>query len=176
MVKETEEDSLVSLARETVEEFVRNRRTIRPQEPLPQELRERAGVFVCLKKHGQLRGCIGTIEPTDQSLAAEVVQNAIGAATRDPRFEPVVEEELADIEYTVDVLTVPQAIESMDDLNPRKYGVIVESGLKRGLLLPDLEGVDTVEDQVMIATRKAGIREGEPVQLYRFEVVRHGGS
>ncbi len=176
MVKGTEGDPLVSLARETIEEYIRFGRVTSVPLPMPPELEMRAGAFVCLKKHGQLRGCIGTIEPTQPNLAAEIIENAISASTRDPRFEPVDEEELDDLEYTVDVLSAPQRIESIADLDPKRYGVIVESGYKRGLLLPDLEGVDTVEDQVMIAMRKAGIWDGEPVTLYRFEVRRHGGK
>lgn len=173
MVERSGSDSLVDLARETVEQFVRTGRVIQAPEPLPDELRKRAGAFVCLKKSGHLRGCIGTIEPSEANLGVEIIHNSISASTRDPRFEPVSEDELGDIEYTVDVLTAPERIDSMDDLDVAKYGVIVASGQKRGLLLPALDGVDTVEDQVMIATRKAGIREGEPIELYRFEVVRH---
>lgn len=176
MVKGTEGDPLVSLARETIEEYIRYGRVTQVPVPMPPELEMRAGAFVCLKKHGQLRGCIGTIEPTQPNLAAEIVQNAISSSTRDPRFEPVYEDELDDLEYTVDVLSAPHPVESLDDLDPKRYGVIVESGFKRGLLLPDLEGVDTVEDQVSIAMRKAGIYDGEPITLYRFEVRRHEGK
>ncbi len=176
MVKGTEGDPLVSLARGTIEEYIRHGRVTDVPAPIPPELESRAGAFVCLKKHGQLRGCIGTIEPTQPNLAAEIVQNAISSSTRDPRFEPVGEDELDDLEYTVDVLGPTERIDSTDDLDVKRYGVVVESGSKRGLLLPDLEGVDTVEDQVCIATRKAGIFEGEPITLYRFEVRRHGGE
>lgn len=176
MVKGTEDDLLVNLARETVEEYVRSGKVKPAPLPAAPELAERAGAFICLKKFGQLRGCIGTIEPSQANLAAEIVQNAISASMRDPRFEPVREQELDDLDYTVDVLSAPEPVESLEDLDVKRYGVIVESGHKRGLLLPDLEGVDTVEDQVSIAMRKAGIYEGESVCLYRFEVRRHGGK
>ncbi len=176
MGKENEDDALVSLARETVEEYVRSGKTKPAPLLVTPELAERAGAFICLKKFGQLRGCIGTIEPTQSNLAAEIVQNAISASTCDPRFDAVQERELGDLEYTVDVMGAPEPVEGLADLDVKKYGVIVESGHKRGLLLPDLEGVDTVEDQVMIAMRKAGIYDGEPVCLYRFEVQRHGGK
>lgn len=176
MVKGTESDRLVSLARDTVEEYVRTGRVTSIPVPIPPELEMQAGAFICLKKHGQLRGCIGTIEPTQPNLAAEIVMNAISASTRDPRFEPVDVDELDDLEYSVDILSAPEQVDGLEDLDPKMYGVIVESGYKRGLLLPDLEGVDTVEDQVMIAMHKAGIHSDEPVTLYRFEVRRHGGK
>lgn len=165
---------LVELARETIESYVREKRTIEPPEELVSEMQGRAGTFVSLHdSQGHLRGCIGTIEPQQPTVAHEVIRNAISAATRDPRFPPVQPEELKDLDVKVDVLTEPEPIESMDQLDPKRYGVIVESGWRRGLLLPDLEGVDTVEYQVDIATRKAGIRPGEPVQLYRFQVKRY---
>jgi AmmeMemoRadiSam system protein A len=176
VVKGIQSDLLVGLARETVEEYVRTGRVKSVPAPLPTELEGRAGAFVCLKKFGRLRGCIGTIEPTETNLAAEVIQSAVNAAIYDPRFEPVAEEELEDLEYTIDVLSAAEQVTSLLELDPKRYGVIVESGCKRGLLLPDLEGVDTVEDQVGIAMRKAGIIDGEPMVLYRFQVTRHGGE
>jgi MEMO1 family protein len=166
-------DPLVTLAREAVEEYVKFGRKKSISAPVAEELTICAGAFVCLKKAGELRGCIGTIEATEPSIAAEIINNAISAATRDPRFGPVVEDELEYLEYTVDVLSAAEAITSLSDLDPKKFGVIVESGFKRGLLLPDLEGVDTVEFQLEIAMRKAGIREGESVSVSRFTVTRH---
>jgi len=136
-------------------------------------MKQRAGTFVSLHKRGALRGCIGTFEPTCPNVAEEIIQNAISAATRDPRFPPVQDSELDDLEISVDVLSPPEPVESMAELDPERYGVIVESGWRRGLLLPDLEGVDTAEYQVEIARRKAGIGAHEPVQLYRFEVKRY---
>lgn len=165
---------LVELARKTIESYVREKRIIKPPEELGPEMQGRAGTFVSIHdRRGNLRGCIGTIEPQQPTVAQEVIQNAISAATRDPRFPPVQPEELEDLDIKVDVLTKPEPIDSMDQLDPKRYGVIVESGWRRGLLLPDLEGVDTVEYQVEIAMRKAGIRPGEPMQLYRFEVKRY---
>jgi len=175
MVKGTESDLLVALARETVEEYVRFGRVTPAPSPVPPDLQIGRGAFICIKKHGQLRGCIGTIGATQSNLAAEVIQNAISAAVSDPRFEPVQEDELEHLTYTVDVLSAAEPVGSLSELDPKVYGVIVESGPKRGLLLPDLDGIDTIEDQVGIAMRKAGIRDGELISLYRFQVTRHGG-
>ena len=133
----------------------------------------RAGVFVSIHKDGKLRGCIGTFLPTRDSIAQEIISNAVSAATRDPRFDPVRPDELDRLEINVDVLSAPEKISGPEELDVKRYGVIVSSGGKRGLLLPDLDGVDTVDEQVDIARRKGGIREGEPVTLERFEVVRH---
>ncbi|MDY6826962.1 MAG: AmmeMemoRadiSam system protein A [Bacillota bacterium] len=145
---------------------------------LPQSLlsqyKESAGAFVSLKKDGQLRGCIGTIEPVRRNLAEEIAANAVSAAIRDPRFPPVRKEELPELSISVDILSPPERIKNKTDLDPKKYGVIVRSGSRTGLLLPDLEGVDTVEEQLDIARRKAGILPGEPVELYRFKVTRYG--
>jgi len=165
---------LVELARKTIESYVREKRTLEPPGELGPEMQRQSGTFVSLHdRRGNLRGCIGTIEPQQPTVAQEVIQNAISAATRDPRFPPVQPEELEDLDVKVDVLTEPEPIDSKDQLDPKRYGVIVESGWRRGLLLPDLEGVDTAEYQVDIAMRKAGIPPGEPMQLYRFEVKRY---
>ncbi len=165
---------LVKLAKDTVELYIREGRITEVKEKdLAADLKQRAGVFICLKIKGNLRGCIGTFQPVEPTIAHETVRNAISAATCDPRFECVQADELATIEYTVDVLTPPEKVTSKDDLNPRKYGVIVQAGRKRGLLLPDLEGVNTVDYQVNIAMQKAGILPGTPVELYRFEVKRY---
>ncbi len=169
-----EKDPLVVLAKKAVEEYVRNGRVIKPDHsPIPEELNKPAGAFVSMKINGELRGCIGTIEPAQSSLSEEIISNAISSATRDYRFNPVKPHELDKIDYSVDVLSEPEQIYSLDELNPKVYGVIVESGRKRGLLLPDLEGVDTVEYQVNIAMRKAGITADEEITLYRFKVTRH---
>jgi len=166
---------LVQLAKDTIENYVRHGKTIQPPKELTPEMEKRAGTFVSIHKHGMLRGCIGTIEPTQANVAQEVIQNAISSATRDPRFPPIGPEELADLGIKVDVLGEPEPVESTEELDPKRYGVIVQSARdwRKGLLLPDLEGVDTVEYQVDIARRKAGIRPGEPIKLYRFEVVRY---
>lgn len=142
--------------------------------PLPPEMLDtRAGVFVTLHREGALRGCIGTISPTTESVAEEIRRNAIEAAFHDPRFPPLAIEEFPLLTVSVDVLQEPEAIASEDLLDPKVYGVIVSSGRRRGLLLPDLEGIDTAKEQVQIARSKAGIAPGEPVRLERFRVVRH---
>jgi len=162
------------LARLAIEEYIRRGRVIDIPSDIPSELLEkRAGVFVTLHKHGNLRGCIGTFIPTQENIAQEIIRNAIASATEDPRFPPVREEELDEIEISVDVLSEPEEVEDISTLDPKKYGIIVESGFKRGLLLPDIEGVDTVEAQIEIAKRKAGIYPGEPIKLYRFTVTRY---
>ena len=167
-------DEYVKLARMSLEYYIKNAKTLKMPEGLPKEMTdEKAGVFVSIHKHGMLRGCIGTTGPTESCIAKEIIQNAISASTRDPRFDPITEDELDWLEINVDVLGKPESIDSMEELDVKKYGVIVSSGSRRGLLLPDLDGVDTVEEQVDIARRKGGIRHGEKISLQRFEVVRH---
>ncbi len=167
-------DPWVQLARTSVEHYVTGRQIVDVPEGLPEELTgTRAGAFVSIHKHGQLRGCIGTIAPVRENLAREIIHNAVSAAVRDPRFRPIRPEELKDLEISVDVLTVPEDISSEAELDVKKYGVIVSNGMRRGLLLPDLEGVDTVGQQVAIARQKAGIGPGEPIKLQRFEAIRH---
>lgn len=145
-------------------------------EGLPEELlKQQAGVFVSIHEAGELRGCIGTIAPTTDCVADEIIRNGIAASTQDPRFPPIEIWELPDLEINVDVLSAPEPITSLQELDPKRYGVIVTKGFRRGLLLPDLDGVDTIEDQVAIAKQKAGIRiDDEQVKLERFEVIRHG--
>lgn len=169
------EDPWVRLARLSLESRVRRGIVLRTlPEDLPAELTGRAaGAFVSLHKDGRLRGCIGTVTPTEENLAWEIVHNAVSAGTRDPRFPPVRPDELDELEYSVDVLGQPEPVESVAGLDPKIYGVIVSCGRKRGLLLPDLDGVDTVADQIDIARRKGGIREEDPYTLQRFKVVRH---
>lgn len=165
---------LVKLAKDTVELYIRKGKVLQVrEEDLTPEMQEQAGVFVSLKVRGMLRGCIGTFQPLERDIAHEVVRNAISAATGDPRFQSVRVGELDTLEYSVDVLTPPEKIEKTNDLDPRRYGVIVQAGGRRGLLLPDLEGVDTVEYQISIAMQKAGIPPGTPVELSRFEVKRY---
>jgi AmmeMemoRadiSam system protein A len=169
-----EEDEYVRLARQTLENYVIHRKVIKkPNNLSPALMNNKAGVFVSLKLDGSLRGCIGTIFPTTTGIADEIIRNAISAGTEDPRFPPVSECELLRLEYSVDVLGKPERIESTDKLNPEIYGVIVSKGHRRGLLLPNIEGVETAEEQVSIALRKAGISPNENYQLERFEVVRH---
>jgi len=171
--KRSGESPLVRLARHTVESYAKDRKISRADIDLPAELPNQAGVFVSIKKHGELRGCIGTTAPTRDSLRDEVIYNAISAAFQDPRFNPVEEEELEDLVYSVDVLGVPEPIDNLTQLDPKKYGVIVRQGSRSGLLLPDLEGIDTAHEQVEIAKRKAGIALQEEVDLFRFQVKRY---
>ena len=167
-------DPCVQLARASLESYILSRKIIDVPQGLPEDLTaRRAGAFVSIHEHGQLRGCIGTISPARSNLAEEIIFNAISASTRDPRFPPIRKEELPFLEINVDVLGEPEDIESEDDLDVKRYGVIVTNGLRRGLLLPDLDGVDTVRQQVAIAKQKAGIASYEKVSLQRFEVVRH---
>ncbi len=164
---------LVRLAKETVETYVKEGKVITPPDELIPEMEETAGVFVSLHKSDELRGCIGTFEPVTKNVAEEIISNAVSSASRDPRFPTVAPEELGQLSYRVDVLTTPEPVASKEQLDPKKYGVIVESGFRRGLLLPDLEGVDSVDYQINICRQKAGIAPGEPVNLYRFEVKRY---
>ena len=163
---------LVDLAKKAVEEYIRNGKTLPLPEVLCPEMKEKAGVFVCLKMYGQLRGCIGTFMPCCNTVAEEIIRNAISASTQDPRFSPVGKDELPSLEYSVDLLSPPEKIRNVKDLDPKKYGVIVVKGGMKGLLLPDLEGVDTVEEQIRIARMKAGMGPEEDAEIYRFEVRR----
>ncbi len=170
-----EVDPYVALARQSVETYVATGEVLAVPDDTPKVLlATQAGVFVSLHEHGELRGCIGTISPVRESLAQEIIANGVAACSEDPRFIPVEPKELEYLEYSVDVLSAPEPIASLDDLDPQRYGVIVSKGMKRGLLLPCLDGIDTVEQQVGIAMAKAGISPQElPVALERFEVVRH---
>ena len=173
--RKASEDPWVKLARRSLETYVKTgQRLTSLPEDLPAEMTtQQAGAFVSLHKNGQLRGCIGTIAPTCDNLAWEIVQNAVSACSRDPRFSPVRPDELDELEYSVDVLGAPEPVDSPAALDPKTYGVIVSCGGRRGLLLPDLDGVDSVEAQLSIALQKGGIRENETYKIERFKVVRH---
>lgn len=173
--RKANEDPWVKLARRSLETYVKTgQRLTSLPENLPAEMTtQQAGAFVSLHKNGQLRGCIGTIAPTCENLAWEIVQNAVSACSRDPRFSPVRPDELDELEYSVDVLGAPEPVDSPAALDPKTYGVIVSCGGRRGLLLPDLDGVDSVEAQLSIALQKGGIRKNEPYKIERFMVVRH---
>ena len=168
---------LVELARRTIETYVRENKVIDPPEELTPEMEQQAGTFVSLHDaQGQLRGCIGTFLPTQPNVALEVIHNAISAATRDPRFPRVMPDELRGLQVKVDVLSEPEPVSGPEELDARRYGVIVQATQgwhRRGLLLPDLEGVDAVEDQIRICRLKAGIGPNEPIELSRFEVARY---
>ena len=164
---------LVELGRQSVEAFIRNREEISMPNELTSEMAAKAGVFVSIKKGGKLRGCIGTFMPCTENVASEIIKNAICAATQDPRFDPVTTDELHDLEYSVDVLSPPEKVSHHRELDPKKYGVIVVHGSRKGLLLPDLEGVDSVEEQLRIAKMKAWISPDEKVEIFRFMVARY---
>lgn len=164
---------LVALAAKSLEHYLRTGESLKQSSPLPAGLPSRAGVFVSIKRHGQLRGCIGTISPTQQDLAQEVICNAVSAGTGDPRFFPIELEELPQLEFSVDVLGEEEPVAGPEYLDPQRYGVIVRSGKRSGLLLPNLAGIDTVSEQLRIACQKAGIEQKEKVELSRFEVERY---
>ncbi len=175
-------DGYVKLARASLESYIKIGKRLSVPKDIPDEIlkelpaeifEKRAGAFVSIHKNGELRGCIGTIAPTTSSVAEEIVRNAISASTQDPRFEAITEDELKWLEINVDVLGEPEDIDSKDQLDVKRYGVIVTCGYKRGLLLPDLDGVDDIDTQVSIAMQKGGIRPSDDYTLQRFEVIRH---
>lgn len=174
MNKNKEESLPVQLARKSISHYLNTRQKMSQPTDLPGYLiDQRAGVFVSLKKDYKLRGCIGTLFPTQDNIALEIIENSVSAATRDPRFSPLTFREVDFLSISVDILSSPEEIDDISLLDPRKYGVIVSSGCKKGLLLPNLEGVDSIEYQIDIAKQKAGIYPGEKVQLSRFEVKRY---
>ena len=181
-VKSLDSSAYVRLARTTIEKYVKTGKKLRFPDDIPSDLledlpeeasRERAGAFVSVHKNGMLRGCIGTIGPVQDSIAEEIISNSISAVSRDPRFDRVRENELDLLEINVDILGKPEDIAGPEELDVKRYGVIVSCGMRRGLLLPDLEGVDTVADQIDIAMRKGGITPDDNYRLQRFEVVRY---
>jgi len=164
----------VQLARQSIIYYLKNKKRLSLPDNLPPELTEkRAGVFVSLKKNGKLRGCIGTFLPTQDNIALEIIENAISAAVHDPRFSPVALDEVEKLTISVDILSAPEEVKDISELDPKKYGIIISHGYKKGLLLPDLEGVDTVEQQIDIARQKAGIYFNEDFKIERFEVKRY---
>ncbi|MFZ5942567.1 MAG: AmmeMemoRadiSam system protein A [Bacillota bacterium] len=174
-IKRVREDESwpVKWARENIEQYIKREEILPASLDIPEEFKGEKGVFVSIKKQGQLRGCIGTISATKNSIAEEIQANAIKAATEDPRFEPVDHDELEQLTYSVDILEKPERIDSINQLNPEIYGVIVRKGMRQGLLLPMLEGIDNAEEQVRIAKQKAGIGMNEKVELERFKVTRY---
>lgn len=167
-------DELVNLAKNTIENYILNEKIIDiPKDISKKYIENKAGVFVSIHKFGELRGCIGTFLPVTNSIAEEIIRNAISASTDDPRFDKITSDELKYLEINVDILSEPKEIKSIEELNPKKYGIIVYSGYKRGLLLPDLEGIDTIEQQIDIAKKKGNIEENEEINIEKFEVIRH---
>lgn len=164
----------VELAKKAIAEYITTKKVLAAPGELNADMKQKSGVFVCLKKHGELCGCIGTFLPAAPSLYEEIVRNAIAAATEDPRFYPVQARDLEHLQCSVDVLSAPERVKDVSELDPKKYGIIVSKDLRRGLLLPDLEGVDTVEEQLRITKMKAGIDPLDSnVEIYRFVVERY---
>ncbi|MBI4640733.1 MAG: AmmeMemoRadiSam system protein A [Candidatus Tectomicrobia bacterium] len=161
------------LAKQAMTRYLMTGEVLAPSETDITRDERRAGVFVSLKKKGSLRGCIGTLLPTQPTLAEEIVRNAISAATSDPRFLPITIDELESLDISIDVLSPPFPVDDRQELDPKRYGVIVINGRRRGVLLPDIAGVNTVEEQVEIARQKAGIAPYEKIKIMRFEVQRY---
>lgn len=166
---------ITELARNAVEAYVLKWQVVEPPlTPGALLLSRPSACFVSIKTvERQLRGCVGTVEPEKSTLAEEVIANAIKAATRDPRFSPVSADDLTSLRYSVDVLgSLEQA--QFEDLNPAIFGVVVtdQSGSRRGLLLPDIESIETAAQQISVAAKKAGIKTGEPLRLFRFPTRR----
>jgi AmmeMemoRadiSam system protein A len=167
---------LIRLASEAIAAFLAEDRIIEPPSELYKECPDAlkpAGAFVCLKRDWELRGCVGTTEPLEETLAGEVVRNAVAAATRDPRFAPVCREELPDLSVSVDVLEPSEPVSDRAALDPKRFGIIVRAGEKQSVLLPDLEGIESVAEQLAAARKKAGIGPDEPIELRRFAVTRY---
>lgn len=168
-----EEKYITNLARKAIEEYiVLGKEVTFEEKEIPEILKEKAGVFVTLKKNNKLRACMGTFRAVQENAAAEIISNAMTAAEDDPRFPELKKEELKDIVISVDILSKAEKISKKSELDPKKYGILVKGGHQTGLLLPDLEGVDTVENQIKIAKRKAGLEEESEVEIYRFKVSR----
>lgn len=165
----------ISLAKKAIEEYLQEKKVIPTPQSIPKEFQGRAGVFVSLHKKGKLRGCIGTYFPVKENIAREIIRNAISAATQDPRFPPVEVNELKDIEMSVDILSRPEPVRSTEELDPKKYGVIVSKGWQKGLLLPDLDGVNTIRGQLDIVKQKAGLWgvPDEELEIQQFTVTRY---
>lgn len=159
-------------AREVLQAHFEKRAPILPLDD--EMLNEKAACFVTLHNaDGSLRGCIGTILPVHDSLQGEIRENALSAAFHDPRFQPLQPDELDPVVISVDILSKPEPIDDLESLDPKKYGIIVSSGHRRGVLLPDLDGIDTIEQQLFIAMQKAGIPTGMDIDVERFTVHRY---
>lgn len=178
MLKKKQTHPLVRLAKKAVENYIKNRKIISPSSDLPKEfLGKKAGIFITIEKKGELRGCVGTFLPTKENIAKEVIKNAIASATKDNRFLPISKEELPYLSYTVYILSPPQLIKDLKDLNPKKYGILIKSmdfPSKSALLLPNLRGIDTIEKQIFIACQKGGIDfKREKILIFRFTAQKY---
>ena len=162
----------ISLAQESVHHFLSHHEKLSCPDPLSVDLQTRSGVFVSIKKFKQLRGCIGTLEPCEPNLGMEIIENSLKAALHDPRFSPITADELNDLSFSIDVIRPLEKVSSVEALNPSIYGLVVRSNGKQGVLLPDLEGVGSTEEQIQICRTKGKIPEQTPVEMYRFQVDR----
>jgi len=162
----------VSLAQESIHHYLNYSEKLSCPNPLSKDLTSRSGTFVSIKKLKQLRGCIGTLEPCEPNLAKEIIENALKAALHDPRFSPVTAEELQHLTYSIDVVRPLEKISDVSELDPTVYGLVVRSNGKQGVLLPDLEGVDSTAEQIQICRAKGKIPDDEPIEMYRFKVER----
>jgi AmmeMemoRadiSam system protein A len=165
--------SIIDLAVKSIQHYLRHGKMLPCPADIPDELKKRAGAFVSIKKQKELRGCIGTIIPVAENLALEIIRNAVHSATEDPRFTAITIEELPHLSVSVDVLTPLEKVESAADLDSKKYGLVLKSDHKQGVLLPDLEGVNSVEEQIKICRKKGRINTDDPVEMFRFQVIRH---
>lgn len=170
--------ALIALAKKTVETYIESGKIIKAEDNLIKEFSEKkAGVFITIEKNKDLRGCIGTYLPTQDNIIEEVIQNAISASTEDYRFGSIQKQELPFLSYTVSILEKPELIKDRKELNPKEYGIIIKTldyPLKSALLLPDLEGVDTIEQQVSITCRKGEINPSkEKIIIYKFKVKKY---
>lgn len=168
-------DKFIALAKQAVEEYVKNNKIIKAPPNLPPEFLKKAGVFVTIKKNGELRGCVGTYLPTQENLASEIISSAISACAYDNRFYPIYKKELPELSYEVSILSEPQKIKTLKKHNPKKHGIIVTTPDGRcGLLLPDLDGINTTQEQINIACQKGGIYPYEDgIEFYSFTVEKH---
>lgn len=162
----------VSLAQESIHHYLNYSKKLSCPNPLSTDLNSRSGAFVSIKKLRQLRGCIGTLEPCEPNLAMEIIENALKAALHDPRFSPITTEELQDLTYSIDVVRPLEKVPDASALDPKNYGLVVRNNGKQGILLPDLEGVDSIEEQIQICRSKGRIADDEPIEMYRFKVER----
>ena len=169
---ETSQHPYVSLAQESIHHYLNYSEKLSCPNPLSNDLKSRSGAFVSIKKLQQLRGCIGTLEPCEPNLAMEIIENALKAALNDPRFSPITLGELQDLTYSIDVVRPLEKISDVSDLDPKIYGLVVRSNGKQGVLLPDLEGVNSTEEQIQICRSKGKIPDDELIEMYRFKVER----
>ena len=169
---ETSQHPYVSLAQESIHHYLNYSEKLSCPNPLSNDLKSRSGAFVSIKKLKQLRGCIGTLEPCEPNLAMEIISNALKAALHDPRFSPVTQGELLELTYSIDVIQPLEKVSSTAELDPSRYGLVVKSNGKQGVLLPDLEGVDSTEEQIQICRAKGKIPDDETIEMYRFKVER----